>query len=562
MTTQTSARSSSSHAEAERSRHRDQYNLEIDRLVADVHARLPRGQAQDIGAIYARYSSQFQDSISDQVRTLLESALAQQIFVPREFICFDNAVGGAKERRPGLDRLKSILAQKAVKVLLVFSTNRLYRKTYKALQFVEEEVVERKIRCLFVKSGVDTADAGRWRMLLQVYAMTDESVVGMYAANIRAAHEGLFDRGMVCYTLPFGYRGREVAGQNSRRQRPCRVLEIDPQAAPWVGQAFRWYVEERLSIGEIVRRFNADPSIPRSPRSLTEHWSHGAIRYLLSNPRYRGHWEYGAAQNVWQNKKDYMLRVPRDEPLRTAQMESLRIVPDDLWFGAQQRLSQACRADAGRKPKGGDPRSRPRLIHGLFVCPVHDQILYVGGCHGQSLFCKACRQLPADQRPLYSLLPRRLALTLTCRTLAELLRQDSQLVAAVIDACRRTADELQRPDPEQLKSLSSLIEKLGRQIRFIKDNPGDTEVDRQESANELRELRRLRTQVDAEIKTLEAAGNRPAVVPTEDEVRVLLARFEAILTSDEILDEVTARRRGPSDHRSPDGRADRAVPAR
>ncbi len=113
MTTQTSARSSGSHSEVERSRLRDQYDLEIDRLAADFHARLPREQAQDIGAIYARYSSRFQDSIADQVRTLFESALAQQIFVPREFVCFDLAVRGAKDRRPGLDRLRSILAEKA-----------------------------------------------------------------------------------------------------------------------------------------------------------------------------------------------------------------------------------------------------------------------------------------------------------------------------------------------------------------------------------------------------------------------------------------------------------------
>ncbi len=203
-----------------------------------------------------------------------------------------------------------------------------------------------------------------------------------------------------------------------------------------------------------------------------------------------------------------------------------------MWYQAQRRLSQACRADAGRKPKGGDPRSRPRLIHGLFVCPIHDQILYVGGSHGQSLFCKACRQLPADQRPLYSLLPRRLALTLTCRTLADLLRQDSQLVAAVIDACRRERPTTSSdPTRNRLQGLSSLIEALGRQIgsswtipatprpiaRNLPTNSGSSGVGA--------------PGLDAEIKTLEAAGTRPAVVPTEAEVRELLARFEAILTS-------------------------------
>src|SRR5262249_31344050 len=90
------------------------------------------------------------------------------VFVPRDHICFDLAARGCKERRPGLQRLRQLLGSGGVQVLLVFTTNRLYRKTYKALQFVEEEVVERGIRCLFVKYGVDSADEKRWRPLLQL----------------------------------------------------------------------------------------------------------------------------------------------------------------------------------------------------------------------------------------------------------------------------------------------------------------------------------------------------------------------------------------------------------
>jgi site-specific DNA recombinase len=291
--------------------------------------------------------------------------------------------------------------------------------------------------------------------MLQFHAMADELAVGMYSEHIRAAHEGLFDSGLVCCTIPFGYHGRELPDQKTKRQRPRRALEIDPDAAPWVEQAFRWYAEERLAIGEIVRRFNDDPRIPHSPRGVNGQWTHTAIRYMLSNARYRGWWEYGAAENIWQSKKDYTRRVRRAQPLRTAQLEGLRIVSDALWYQAQRRLADADRSAVGRKPRSGDPRSRPRLIHGLFVCPSHDQILYVGGSHGQSLYCKVCRGLPHEKMPLYSLLPRALALTLTCRTLADLVRQDTQLVDAVIDACRRAAQDLQRPDPARLQGLRS-----------------------------------------------------------------------------------------------------------
>jgi len=90
--------------------------------VAEFHALLPRCEASQIGGIYARYSTQFQDSIADQVRSLLEFAVHNQIFVLREFIFIDLAEKGGKERRPGLTQLREDLAQRKFRVLLVFST--------------------------------------------------------------------------------------------------------------------------------------------------------------------------------------------------------------------------------------------------------------------------------------------------------------------------------------------------------------------------------------------------------------------------------------------------------
>ena len=223
---------------------------------------------------------------------------------------------------------------------------------------MEEEVLERGIRCVFVKDRLDTADGDRWRNPLQVHAMTDEMVGGMYAENIRAAHEGLFERNLVCGTITFGYRGRELPEQ-SRRQRPRHAIEIDPAAAPWVEQAFRWYADDRLSIGEIVRRFNGDPTIPRSPRGVDGRWSREAIRYMLANPRYRGRWEYGARENVFQSKQDYTRRVPRDQPLRTRQSEDLRIVSDELWYRVQRRLTDPIAPASAASPGAAIPDRGP-----------------------------------------------------------------------------------------------------------------------------------------------------------------------------------------------------------
>ena len=103
---------------------------EIAQLVAHNHERLPRELAENLGAIYARYSSRHQDSIIDQIRTLLEEACQKKIYVPAEFIFFDMGVRGYKNDRHGLNALRACLHAKSVKVVLFFATNRLFRKSY------------------------------------------------------------------------------------------------------------------------------------------------------------------------------------------------------------------------------------------------------------------------------------------------------------------------------------------------------------------------------------------------------------------------------------------------
>jgi hypothetical protein len=65
---------------AERQARYETTNREIDRLVAEAHARLPRHLAKVVGAIYVRFSTWMQDSAEDQVRTILNFAVENGIF--------------------------------------------------------------------------------------------------------------------------------------------------------------------------------------------------------------------------------------------------------------------------------------------------------------------------------------------------------------------------------------------------------------------------------------------------------------------------------------------------
>jgi len=86
---------------------------EVRELVAEYHGRLPREHAAAIGAAYARYSTRGQDSVVDQIRTILDDALRKKIYIPLEHVFFDLGVRGAKAHRPGLDGLRGVLQRRA-----------------------------------------------------------------------------------------------------------------------------------------------------------------------------------------------------------------------------------------------------------------------------------------------------------------------------------------------------------------------------------------------------------------------------------------------------------------
>jgi len=510
---------------------------EVDLIVAEYHARLPRSAAKSIGAIYARYSTRFQDSVADQVRGILEDAVRLGIFIPREMIFFDLAVRGYKKHRVGLDQLREVLRKKQVGVLLLFATNRLFRKTYRTLEFVDQVHKGWGLRCIFVKSGVDTDDKRRWETLLAQQAMFDQFVVTMYVENIHGAHEGLLSKQLVFGTISYGYQGEPIPGQLTKRGKPRCKIVVDKETSEIVKRIFLWYVgdldctgDEPLSINEIVRKLNEDESIPLPPRCKSGEWTRLAVLRVLRNLRYRGVWQYGVTEATYVPDGDYVRQRMRAEPLQEVYLKDLDFISKDLWDRAQKRLAKEVRR-RGRQPKDGDRQSRPRLLNGLFVCPEHDQILYVGGPHGRMMYCPSCNRLTEENRPLFTHLGRKTALRLTCQKLASLVVADGELVQDIIVACQREAEHAQKPNPRYLAQLLADRDRLTRSIDFTMRNPGETAEDQAESDRLLRQCRNERAGILLDIERYQAAEGESIVVPTEAEVRDLLARLGDLLVA-------------------------------
>ena len=465
--------------------------------------------------------------MDDQVRECRAWADKNGYSVPEEFVFIDRARRGGSNRRAGLEALRQVIAAKQVDVIIVFATSRLFRRSYRALQFVHEEIVERDMRCVFVHSGIDTANLDDWEMRLHVQSLVDELQTKNTKAHIRAAHIGLLLNGRVFGTIPFGYRGEVKAGESTRSGKPARRLAVDPAMADWVRRAFAWAVNERLSLMAIARRLN-ELGAPLPPRCATGRWTHLAVKIMLTNPRYIGRWQYGRTEAKWISTKDYVRQVDRDEPLRVEQRDDLRIIDDETWHRAQELIGSNPHA-AGRKPLDGDRRRRPKLLNGTLYCGYHNRPLIVGGGNGTYYICPACRD--GAERMLFTHVNRRLASELICAKLADLIRGDRALVDAIVTACRTASEAQQRPDPGAAARLQQQCRRISEQIEYVMGMLPETSEDRRENQAKVAELRRQRAGLEAELARLNAAAAKPIAVPGPTEIEEMLAQLSVELAA-------------------------------
>lgn len=452
------------------------------------------------------------------MRTCREFAEANGLDVPDELIFVDRGKGGGRRRREGMGALLQALENNDFDVLLVFKTSRLNRKLYRTLAFVEEEIVSRSKRCVFVKSGIDTDDRTRWRTMLQMHGMVDELGVQMGAEHIRAAHIGLLEQELVFGAITFGYTGETIPGQTNRANKPRRKLAIKSEEAEWVRRVFQWFAFDGLTVAECGRRLNREKA-PLPAGCTTGMWTRQAVHWMLSNARYRGHWSYGVDEHRYLAKQDYIRAFRRDKPLKSRQIERLRIIDEHTWHRAQQRLAQYSER-GGRKAKQPNRRRRPCVLNGLFYCEAHNRRLNATGAYGCYLTCPVCRRVPKPA--LFSMLSRELALTVITRECTNLLRLDAALVDRIKSYCRQHSEDAQRPDPKHVGRLNERKAKLVARIQFILENPGDSSDDRRQSESTLKAARRERDALQAEIAALEAAAAHPIRIPTDEELQAMI----------------------------------------
>jgi DNA invertase Pin-like site-specific DNA recombinase len=411
-----------------------------------------------------------------------------------------------------------------VDVLIVFSTNRLYRKHYRAIQFVEEEIIAQRKRAVFVSQNIDSARTEHWRLLLTMISASDELQSQSIGPHVRAAHQGLTARRLVTTTQTFGYRGVPVdTGEQSKRGRPRMQIEIDEESAAWVRQIFQWFGTDRLSIAEIKRRLRHSPSVPPPPKSKLGIWSHLAIHIMLSNRRYTGDFSYGLKEAVFLPKQGYIKQVRRDQPLSSHHFPELCIIDGDLFETVQARLACYRERIGNRKRRNGEltPSS---ILRGILICSKHASAL---SSNGRAFFCPRCKEFPVDAA-LYSLLPEKLATRVLMAELAKEIRSSETRVQLIRERVRAIAIAVQTADPDQIVLKRKRVAELTDLIQQVALLPAATQEDRQENNGLVTKLRAERAKFQSELKATENTS-RVVHVPTDSEISAQLVALAELL---------------------------------
>lgn len=200
-------------------------------------------------AIYARVSSQQQkqeQTIASQVTAVQEHAASLGYEVTPEWIFEDEGFSGATLVRPGLERLRDLVAQVAVPMVLCYAPDRLARKyAYQALLI--EEFTRSGTEVRFVKGP--KSESPEDELLLQVQGMLAEYEKAQIAERSRRGklHRARSGSVNVLSGAPYGYRYvRKTEGCEAR-------YELVEHEAAVVFKIFQRYTEEQISMGALAR---------------------------------------------------------------------------------------------------------------------------------------------------------------------------------------------------------------------------------------------------------------------------------------------------------------------
>jgi site-specific DNA recombinase len=311
--------------------------------------------------IYARFSSTLQNDRSAEDQIALCRARCRQEGWEIVDVCKDEALSGAlgAADRPGLARALALIEAGEAEQLLAESTDRISRHQGDAFA-VRERLDYAGARLFTLMDGEVDEITGL------VKGLFDQRFRKDLGARIRRGQAGAVAEGRSPAGIAYGYRSANRIDGQGRHVRGLR--EIDPDQAAIVLRIFTEFAEEGRSTHAIAGGLNADGvPAPRGGGWRTSTILGDARRGhgILRNRLYAGEIVHArTAKKMDPRARRYRIHANESGERPTAAVPHLRIVDEDLWQRAQERIAQHSNVapHRARRPK--------RLLSGLARCGV------------------------------------------------------------------------------------------------------------------------------------------------------------------------------------------------
>ena len=325
-------------------------------------------------AIYARVSSDQQKedkTIASQTAALVTFASERAYSVPAEWIFEDEGVSGATLVRPGLERVRDLVAEGQIQAVLVLSPDRLSRK-YAYQVLLMEEWLRQGVETIFIKAPQSQTPEDQ--LLVQFQGMIAEYERAQILERSRRGkrHRAKQGEASVLCGAPYGYR------YVRKSQERCAYYEIDEAQAEIVRQVFCLYTTDASSIGAITRHLN-ELGVPTSKKQSC--WERSTIWGMLRNPAYKGMACFGKTQAaVRQQHTNRIKRMGGRTPCGThttqrapkeqwIQIPVPALVDEQTFELAQERLQDNQKFSLRRTVE-------PSILQGLVHCAQCGYALY------------------------------------------------------------------------------------------------------------------------------------------------------------------------------------------
>ena len=273
-------------------------------------------------AIYCRVSTDNQEREGTSLQTQLEACLKYCQSKGYDVAYrFSEAYSGLSLERPELDKLRELVRNEQIDVIVCYSLDRLTRDPGHGV-IITQELEKHGVKLEAVTEDVDNSELGKLISYIRGFAckVEAEKIKERSMRGKRAKAKA----GRIVAGNGFGLYGYDyikVSQENGGR----RV--INETEASWVRQIYQWLVNEGLSTTAITYRLRALDA----PTKCGKIWSKRSVHAILTNEAYAGRTYAFTAKDgkLYGKPKSEWIEIPGVTPA---------IISQELYDAAQKQL--------------------------------------------------------------------------------------------------------------------------------------------------------------------------------------------------------------------------------